>query len=572
MAVNTLPNAQEPYIHSNIINFRVAHRQQLLNANGNNRLQETLDTIAQVREELKTEAETFLDGKDPQQFMKEYYFGGGENNEETIEQLFFQAFNDLFGTQLVYGRLSQVIGYKLSEIADLIGVKIDNNIDRIVSTSEAIEYINEKIKKHFTTYGKTKTRKKVKNTLSFGTEDFKKIFVPGKAYTTTQKEIKELLRNFGSANGEMVAQETYKILKTEECKNYIKQRVGHKFINQNFDTYYENYIKTLILTLSKKLQSRTITNKQALSGAMGEEFFISILSTSSGMNFEVTGSWTEDETRKKMIDANQNNKKISKPNLSNNKEWKELNKQSYSDIILTNSKGMNVRVQSKYFQGLVNKVNEGTENLNQSIHLFKEDLTIDQFIKKMQDQGQVFSSFDPNGLGYAIANGIWFAHAGSIDYNGKLEKGKEMTFDYRDIFTELGQGAGNFLGVIIDKNVKPIMEFSNVFFLINNRILLPTWVILDNLYNLLSTTEKNDKIGYLSMNKGIVSGVKFNAKQLRSKKEEAVGSFNKRTYEDENLLRVGREKGREIIDRIKMPNINLNINLKEALTSSYKLL
>ena len=68
--INQLINRNAPYVHSNINNFVAIHEQSLLRAKkGQSRLEQTLKNINDIKERLKSQTDTFLEGHTPKQFL-----------------------------------------------------------------------------------------------------------------------------------------------------------------------------------------------------------------------------------------------------------------------------------------------------------------------------------------------------------------------------------------------------------------------------------------------------------------------------------------------------------------------
>jgi hypothetical protein len=84
-----------------------------------------------------------------------------------------------------------------------------------------------------------------------------------------------------------------------------------------------------------------------------------------------------------------------------------------------------------------------------------------------------------------VANEIWFDMHGSIDRGGDIgwRSGQVHTrlFDSDSWLSRALSGAFvNFLGIVVSEGGQVIPSVSNVFFLIDNKALVPTYELIDN--------------------------------------------------------------------------------------------
>lgn len=177
------------------------------------------------------------------------------------------------------------------------------------------------------------------------------------------------------------------------------------------------------------------------------------------------------------------------PSLETAATWNDPNKMSYTDLILINSNGMRVRAQSKNYVGAYETFLRTKEDVYQSTHLFSRKMLFkDFFMKLMIESGgrvNIAGEVDLDTLSYIVANEIWFDMHGSIDRGGGIgwREGKVHTrlFDSDSWLSRALSGAFiNFLGVVINEGGEVIPSVSNVFFLIDNKALVPTYELIDN--------------------------------------------------------------------------------------------
>ena len=126
----------------------------------------------------------------------------------------------------------------------------------------------------------------------------------------------------------------------------------------------------------------------------------------------------------------------------------------------------------------------------------------------------------------------------------------------------------NYLGVMLNKN-KVNVDRSNIFYLIDNKALVPTYVIIENLIKNLKEWSSESEGIYLRLQKPRVStsALKF----LREKEKAVAGiGFKGSSYTDEKLVGVGTAMGEKIMDELTLKSINLNISLKNLVMSSWQ--
>ena len=611
--LNKLVDKNHPYIHSNINNFHAIHNQSLLRSKNGDRLGKTIAALETVKNNLQKQTDAFLGGLTPKQFLKEYYFGGGKEGKKRY--LYYEAFIMYFRSPSFYRSLLSVAGYNIDNILKEISEDSEafGNLSAERAAEEILRLLFEKSRKSSKGKWDLKRIEKAFDNLEKDTLEALKQFFDKhskEAYTVLLKNLKNFIKtNMKSSN--LIFEKTKELLRTEG-KDFIRNYVSSK--KQWDEKAYQDYLKMFTHYLGKALNDLEISGSQHLSGAIGEQFEVSILKTMSGQSFglSITGNWNEtqardvlvkrmekvpvtDEEGKELKGSHANSKEAQK---GGNEAWKDMSKQSYSDFTLINPKnGISVRVQSKYYQGVVEKFEKGKQNINQHINLFEAAASesIIDFINRLQSTGQVFEDVDPNAIAYVIAISLWFANAGSLDRKNKTT---EVTMDNRAIFQEIGSGIGNFLGIVIDEQLMPIMEFSNHFFLINNEVLLPTWTIIEELIKVIKYNGFDSKSTTFSVNKGETINVnkltqEFEQSLDRSGKHLAGDSnaevfkeakrkslkysggvfYDNGGYIDPGLLSVGTAMGKKIISQsnVQMRNINLNINYERAIKSAYNL-
>ena len=598
--LSNLIDKDKPYVHSNINNFHAIHTQSLLRAKNDTGINKTVAALEKVKNDLQKQTDIFLGGLTPKQFLKEYYFGSGRVGKRNYA--FFEATQSFFKETNFYYTLLNNIKYDMQLIIKSInGSEIAKKQEDIVlmSLEKSKKYLFDLIfeKNSISRNGKGKRINfKLKNENEIPAVLFK-LIENKNSYTAIEKEIIDYIKKMADKTD--LVSIIKKAFESNGFKTYVQARVGKTKWNEGaFDQYYTKLIKEL----EDSLTGKQIESKAHLSGVMGEQFFVGTIKslTNSGISekIDIIGDISETDARDKFENALSLVDKVKTSQNGGNDSWKDLSKQSYSDFTLVNPKnGMSARVQSKYYQGVIEKFEKGKQNINQHINLFEAAAgeSITKFIERLQTEGQVFADVNPDAIAYVLANSLWFANAGSINRKGEVT---DVDMDNRAIFQEIGGGIGNFLGIVVDKELTPILEFSNMFFLINNEVLLPTWIIIEQLIEVIRQNQFGSKMATFSVNKGetininkitkdfeesighsgryLAGGDKakvFKEAKRKSFKNSGGVFYDDGGYIDPGLLSVGTSMGKEIIKNtnIQMRNINLNIDYERAIKSAYNL-
>lgn len=595
-----------PYVHSNINNFRWVNSGRLLRTKGKNgrtQLENTKKSLISVRDGLKQQAKDFLGGKSPAQFVEQYYMKNGSKKQKKehrqIQMLYYQAFTKFFQSNHFYYAMNQKLGYNENDLYNSFSTIFDKESNRMIPLGDAAKTIMDA----FTTKAERKkgSKGRIEFTINSGELDkivdkkLKELFNREKkpSYTRLKKEIKDTLTEYKKTSVN-VYHETINILKDKYFEDFVKNIVGENFNEEVFAKYKASFETNLSHYLT---EDKIISQQSELSGIIGEEFELAMLSSISEKSiggFILTGDKNEKQIREILFPllqkaAKETDREYTEPTDPVQNPWSDESKQSKTDFLMYSPKtGKYARVQAKNYQEIVAKFKLGEQNMLQHIKLFERKNTIPEFIESLQNTGQLFSEIDPEGIAYVLANSLWFAYAGSINKNGQHSPAK---IDNSIIFQELGAAVGNFLGIIIDENtLKPIEEFSNTFFWINNEILLPTYVIIDELIKMIDNSNATTLITKFSMTKGTNGAYQFpidkTAAQFKNEKKEALAKSNERfsyngDYSDTNLLQVGREMGKNIIGYsngnnewiggASMRNINLDIDYENAIKTAFNL-
>ena len=315
------------------------------------------------------------------------------------------------------------------------------------------------------------------------------------------------------------------------------------------------------------------------SGALGEiatEVLVNA-DPSKDVSIRVIGSLSEEKIRK---DTSHPPIKKGFENLT---KFNSENVQSYSDYWLERGQHR-VRVQSKNYMAagdaFFRKKEKGDFKLPVTIE--SGGLMLDLIKDLQKREAGVFQAYDEEELSYIVANEVFFHTRAARD------TGKKRPFNTEEIMKELGLAVANLLGIMavesVDVETNVNISTSNIFYAINNRVLVPTYKIIDNFIKLFN--DELEKVNTISITP-IWSGIEYTPKTAgvfyRWKQEAVTGQrswggnvksvgegFRKGdTRYSEPLLSVGTAMGRSIMGSFSIAGIKLNINLDAVFSSAY---
>lgn len=329
-------------------------------------------------------------------------------------------------------------------------------------------------------------------------------------------------------------------------------------------------IKSKFIEEGKKLKAADLSN---IKGAIGENLEIAILNNSEvGITAYSTGELDE-------VDLVKYAKKIfPSSDISEMSHRNVKGRQSGSDWLIENSKGMVVRAQVKNSTDIIEELrDEGGINRPQILKL-QDEIYYSSFKKNLQDyragkQGGL-SEEDWWILDYLIANLVWIRAGGAVtkDAGGNYTSGVSGIMDL--INRMLSQEVGYFLGISLaqgqENSVNAVVGGSNIFFVIDNQILYPTWMIVASIKKFLLGVK-----GYLAKLQ-ITIGTDFQAKYSKSDFSLKKENIKQTTplpvggkYGD-NMLKLGREQGYSILNSLKIGRGNLSIDIDKMLSDVYR--
>ena len=582
MAIGT---AEAPYIHSTYSNFFYQAMDMGFTSSGikeNGKIEQKIAQLESIRDQLKNQATSFLNGITTQQLFTKIY---GANND------FVSIGMKVIGNQDFYKKIYDAMNtFKITEqnrvqLQRLFGKTLITDEIQNLPRADLLAGISNKLfNSHYKgqiILGKSKTEQisHIKNAFRFNQNEINEI-----ASQWFQKNNKALSLNTKIKNKD-VEKSIYNILYTKynSDKNTFIDTVM-KFFREDFDKYsieaaqdtgwnkrkekYFNNVKKQLLNIFTK---QSINDMNNLYGFGGEEMMASIVNAGNGAaTIEVTGSQLERQVTEKFRQTEE----AFKYSLKN------IDTPSYTDFILT-YKGKTVRCQSKNYQSLYKKFLERQEedqknNIIQTIKMLEGE-PIDEFLGRMKDNissaHHILENLDE--VIYGLANEAWFYAAGSINKNtGKIYKmqqiNRQSTIDYL-----ISEALINYIGVMVDQQYRIQTDLSVIFYLIDNNYFLPTYEIINGMINNLREWRSLQRRQYTATGRVRTKGIgEAKATSLLKEKEEAVKGENgfqrNGSYSNTALLDAGTKMGKKVREKLTIQSLNLEISLKDIMASSYR--
>lgn len=175
--------------------------------------------------------------------------------------------------------------------------------------------------------------------------------------------------------------------------------------------------------------------------------------------------------------------------------WHGLDKQSYSDFILYVGEKP-IRVQAKNYLGIQEAILNKEDRLMQ-LNALGSAKSLEEFMGMINSSTTRVTEIPEEELRYIMANEIWFQLAGSWiggkDRSGstKTERIQQRGYGSTILDTFLSNSLTAYIGVQLDDKAMVVPELSNLFYLVNNMKLVPTYAIVDQILEGFRNFEKS---------------------------------------------------------------------------------
>lgn len=334
-------------------------------------------------------------------------------------------------------------------------------------------------------------------------------------------------------------------------------------------------IKNDFISQGKKLKHVDYSN---ISGFIGENLEVAIInnSTMSVTMYDV-GELDEKELLVYANEIESSINKFSPKQIQMMGHKNSKGQQSGSDWVIANKYGTVVRAQVKNSTALMEELREhGKVNRPQPIKL-QDEISYQTLKSKLQayDKGSGLSDEDWSFLDYLIANTLWIRAGGAVTKNKGADYGSGVSGIQQLINRLLTKEIGYFLGVSIDVDskeqaVQTIVGGSNVFFILDNAILYPTWLLIRNICKQLMGLEQGLAKLYVTLGSYNRPSRSAMEKEKEIAKQKNPDWQNGQPY-GSALLEVGQNYGENIINSLNIGRINLNINIDAILQQLFEI-
>lgn len=563
MALNV---SKGPYVHSNYYNFHRMNMQHLVEGKegGSPTLDMRINQLERIRDQLKSAAESFLGSKSVEEASQEIFKPGHvftqigmditrstllrdamDSSQHRIDKDLVQG---MFGDsviKLVQEKEGQIAKFTLKGVADAIANFMDKDGFYDLSGADQKGRVKEILQPSFD-FLEVEVGEEIGRHLG-NKERIREIF---------QDDLRRGLGKKGllPKKGDPLDR-GWEYFKSEFEKELKNRKIAYD--RTAADEYLERVEKEI-----RKIKRRNLKTGSQVAGVLGEQWMVAVNNSYSGSTFQidVIGDMKESEVRD--LEGEMSQATI----------HKNLSSLSYSDyyLILGNKK---VRVQAKNYmkpQELYDIAKLDEKTIKQQMTLVSNK-SLDKLLERLDEKGS-FAQLNLDQLMYTIANEIWFSRNEEMIFRGKAVPFSHY-FNQSVFQRELGAALVNYLGVIVGENLEVHANLSNIFYAINNRVLYPTYRIVEGIILTLKGIETDD--ARLSFRLETSYEGFGTVKEFYKEKRDAVGGSFKLSqgetysYTDDNLLGVGIAKGRTIISNYKVGRINFDIDLDTLLTSAY---
>ena len=565
--MSNLYSFKSPYVHSNLSRLNKNLSGSGLDnrsEEGQQRLSQQIQELMQVRDFLKAEADAFLGGMSYQNFFSEL-----DSNSSKMAQIGIEILNRQHTIDILSGKLQ---GYSQSDLT---------------TAFPQLEPVFNKTAQEEITYSLPQATEIVVEQLMSK--------MPKRGAGAAQAQMAVLADFFGTKKTEIekdLAINVRGILKSKDgkIKNVVKQAIRNKTKTMgNERATFIAYFRKEFLTLAKQklnfvtqseiedylkdvesrvyaLDNSVFTGEQSsTTGKLGEDFFkaVTMGGNALALQIDLTGMMSEQD-----MQARSDIRAILTSILTTHHS---ASKESQTDMLITSNKtGKTVRVQSKNLQAAYHSL--------VSVRPFPGFAQIQgatkylTLIEHLQDSQTIHLNETELGeLSYLLANELWFRTHQSMDIGrarGVSSSGSTMGNVVTMVNQLLSKEITNFMGINIEEVIHPQAASSaNAFYLIANRVLLPSYLIIEDLIQELQ--QMQGEFSRLSVSIEL-TGSYGSADEFYKAKLNAVGSFDSAgDYTDSALVQVGQLKGAEIISNLGIRKIGLKFNMQKLMNSSY---
>lgn len=562
---NQFLEQNRPYIHSDIFNFRLDAAHQLgVGSSTAQNLGNAIDNLEKIRDYLKAEADKFLDGKTYQQVSKELFYPDNYI-KEALKVIRNPDFINVILSAVQFNgeSISQFIKENITQTAKKTLEKIEHSSNFDEATSYLVSYIFNKRSNN----SQQDINKKLIKVFNEQLQEERHYFTPSKSF---HSDVKKILKKISPIDKDKIWGAFI-----DDFKKNLAQGGYAEDIEKNFLTNLKN---PFYRALDNAVSLRDSSNIQ---GWLGEDFKDALwkaIETDKGIQLSFkainVGKKSEADLIKQVREKF--GRSIQDMTLTSKSG------QSHSDWVLQNKNGFIVRAQDKNSSTFLKRLEDDSDNFIQPIKLHDKIQYLSLKEKLQNYRYNYINKEDQKLLDYLIANTLWFSKRASQSkkkglqakgvnkstgqqYNSKLQGIREI------INRILAEDIGFFVGFdafTLSKRFDGSFIFTggnNTFFVIDNIILYPTYLIIEYIIKQLADYENQ----YNRLQVTFSAEINKKAKILEKEKDAAKDKDWKGPQYGARVLEVGKEEGFQILSKTYIDRVNLRFDLKKVLTSAY---
>lgn len=539
-----------PYVHSNIYHFNTDVQLIDQSFSAQEKLESIIANLEQMSTQLRSEAESFLGGRDYKEVSSELF-----DAPNTFRGIALKVVrNPDFGRKMLNAASLDVDSELPSVITDLVEYVGTEVVQQGMSFRAFAEKVVEKV---LPEKGKSvKIENSALNALFSNVQSTKVRVVNSPNF---KKEVARALKKVAPINVEKIW-----AIFVASFREYTR---GIEFTKESQSI--DDFLEALHGPFIQALQNANIRDPANVSGWLGEDFKNALWTTlNSGtgakgtfeFDFINVGSMTERALQTQVLERWGQEIKIAPFGTDTSK--------SHSDWVLRNSSGKMVRAQDKNSSTFLTMVKTSADSIPQPIKLQDTIKYLSLQDKLRHYTESQLSEEDWTTLDYLMANTVWFSRFSS---QGQDTEGIEGSVaQARDVINRiLAEEIGYFTGVadIHDLN----KGANNTFFVIDNVILYPTYLIIDYIIHQLK--KGADQLNRLQVTIDVnsvsfASGMENASAFYKAKLQAATAGFDGTSY-DPGVLDIGSMQGDAILNSLQISRINLRFDIKTILTTAY---
>lgn len=566
-----LTSYNAPYVHSSIYRFNGQFGGSILDTRsdeGKKQLNAQIAELNNLKKILEDEANQFLGGADWRTILTDM----GES-EKKMREIATDILNTPETVAILSGSKNNYTGARLAKAFPQIASEIFTYVDKTVdlSTKEAVDLISKIILNSMpSSVNNFEAWKNIfVGKISDGKGEFEKKFteqIKGKL-TSEKGKIRKIVQQVLKSRTRSSSKEKTQFINFFETEFRRRARDELTFVEESD---IENYL-SMVIAEFRKLKSNVFTGEaSSMLGKLGEDFLAITMNGTNTLTFYVTGMLSEEKMLK--------DKELSVLLNGTIKTHHKTSADSQTDLLITNNKTKKtIRAQSKNLQAAYQSVIDIERSSFPGMAKLQQETSYTGLIEQLRGTGTIhLSNGDLDNLSYLLANEIWFRANPSLGGSGKARgvsnSSSILGQTAQAVSRFFTQEITNFIGITVDNSITVHAEKANSynsFYLISNKILYPTYLIIENLISQLKQeTEKISRLQVtLDTSKSPGGAEAFYKSKIAAVAPEPLKADG--NYSNGNLVAVGTNKGSEIISSLTIRNIGLQFNIEKLLETSY---